>query len=121
MSNKVTGTAFIKANGKLLRSEKGGRLIGFAGVEREAKIYAGGIAGYSENPVAPRIECRLLHMADTSLEEIRAIVDATITFETDGGRTYVLRNAWCSNAIDIDAGEGMVDVTFTGISAEEMT
>ena len=58
MSNQVTGRAYIKVDGKLLRSKEGAKLVSFAGVERTAiignqvELYAKeGQIGTLDNPI----------------------------------------------------------------------
>lgn len=119
MSNQVTGRVFVKVNGKLLRSKEGAKLVGYAGRERTA-IVGNEVHGYAEKVVAPSIECVISDKRDTSLEELAAVSDATVTFETDTGKTYILRNAWVSNAIDLTGGEGEVELVFMGAGCEEV-
>lgn len=116
MSNQVTGKVHISVNGKRLASKEGGKL-GFGTVEREAVLGDSGVLGYSEKPTTPYIECTIAHKGDTSLKEFQDITDASITFESDTGKVYMLRNAWNAKAIEMDRGE--VALRFEGMSAEE--
>jgi len=46
---------------------------------------------------------------------------ATVTAELANGHTYVLREAWCTPAFDLNTREGTVRVTFQGVSCDEIT
>lgn len=116
---KMLGRAFVKHDGKVLLTEKGAKL-NYGGIARD-EVIGEEVHGYSEKMTAPKIECTVNVSAETSLEEIRKITDATVTFECDTGQTYVLRNAWSSVPPEITAGEGgKIPVTFTGMNCEEM-
>ena len=112
-----TGRAFITAAGKRLASKPGAKM-NMGGVERTAVILDGGVAGFQETVVAPYVECVVSHDADTSLTGITAIKDATVLFETDTKRSYVLRNAWSAKPMELDKGD--VSVRFEGMSCEEV-
>lgn len=117
--SKVTGRVFIKVSGKLLRSKEGAKLTGIGEVER-TPVIGNEVYGFVEKVVAPSIECTLADTADLSIKEIAAITDATATFETDTGKTYIVRNAWCESSPSLTAGEGDVECKFTGVACEEM-
>lgn len=115
---QVTGLVYIRVNGKLLRSKEGAKLENFGGKERE-EVVGHSVYGYTEKVVAPAVECTLADTADTSLKEIHDITDATLTFETDTGKQYVLSHAWCENALSLSQG-GDIEVKFKAISCEEI-
>ncbi len=116
--SQITGRAFIKHNGKLLRSKAGAKL-NLGGVQRNTVKGDTGVHGFSEETAEPSIECTISHGADTSLSELADITDASITFETDTGKVYILRNAWVESPPELTAGEGEVPLRFVGISCEE--
>lgn len=116
MGNQVTGRVFVSLNGARLASKEGAKL-GFGGVDREAVHGDGGVLGYSEKTAVPFIECTIAHKGDTSLKDLSAITDASITFESDTGKVYILRNAWSAKSIELDKGE--VALRFEGMSCEE--
>ena len=112
-----TGRAFITVAGRRLASKEGAKL-GFGNMERTAVMGDAGVLGYQEKPGLPYVECVIQHTADTSLQELGDIVDATVSFDTDTRRSYVLRNAWCAKALEMDKGE--VSVRFEAMSCEEV-
>lgn len=117
---QLTGRAFIKLNGNLLRSKEGAKL-NLGGVNRPPVTGDTGVHGYTERPVAPWIECTISHGADTNLQELADFRDGSVSFETDTGKSYVLREAWCENPPELTTGEGEVTLRFSGMSAEEVT
>ena len=117
MANQVTGRVYVKVDGQLLRSKDGAKLK-FGNIEREA-VVGNTVHGYVEKAVAPSIECTISHMADTSLTALQALADATVTFETDTGKNYILRNAWVSKQLELTGGQGELTLEFMGKTCEE--
>ena len=117
---QITGRAFIKSNGTLLRSMAGAKLR-LGNIERSTVKADTGVVGYTEAPGEPGVDCTLSHAADTSMEALAAIKDASITFETDTGKTYILRNAWLANGLELTANEnGDLPLVFNGLTCEEL-
>jgi hypothetical protein len=100
---KVTGRIFISINGQRLRSKEGASLE-TGGVEREAAISDAGVDGYMEKITAPKVDCKINHTDVTSMAEIQAFT-GTLTFETDTGRIYTLREAWNAKPPKLEKGE----------------
>lgn len=113
---QLTGRAYITVAGKRLASKEGAKL-GFGNLERTAELGDGGVLGYKEKPTVPYIECTIAHSADTSLSEFANMVDVGVSFDTDSGRSFVLRNAWNAKALEMDKGD--VALRFEGMSCEE--
>lgn len=112
-----TGRAFITVAGRRLASKEGAKL-GYGNMERSAVMGDAGVLGYQEKPGVPYVECTIQHNADTSLQEFADMTDVTVSFDTDTKRSYVLRNAWCAKALEMDKGE--VALRFEGMSCEEV-
>ena len=74
---------------------------------------------FRESTAPARCEATLLNKQAVSLSEIRAIDNATVTLETDTGKTWIMRNAYCADAISFGQ-DGKVQVVFEGPPAEEM-
>lgn len=113
---KVTGRVFINVKGTRLRSKEGAK-FNRGGFEREPVVGDDSVHGYMEKIVAPSIECTISHTADTNMGDLAGITGATVTFETDTGKVLVLHEAWVSNSLELSKGE--VQITFTGVRAEE--
>lgn len=118
--SQVTGRCWLYVDGALLRSKAGAKLAGVGGLERTA-VMGNQVYGYAEKVVAPTVEATLADTADLSLVALAQVTDATITFETDTGKTYIVRHAWCQSPPDLTEGEGDVAVVFAGMSVEEQT
>lgn len=118
--NQVTGRAFIRVNGALLRTKNGAKL-NFGNPTREPVIGDNGVEGFTEKPEAPFIEGVVIHKKGTPTDQLANFTDGTVIFEADSGVSYVLSEAWQSMPIEItaqDAG-GEVPVKFFGIDVEE--
>lgn len=117
--SQVTGRIFIKIDGELQRSKPGASLT-FGGKTREPVVGDDSVHGFKEVLAAPLIEATFSDTAQLSLKKIADITDATITFETDTGKTYIVRNAWQNGDPPKLTGDGgEVAVQFAGISCEE--
>ncbi|RJX32337.1 MAG: phage tail protein [Oxalobacter sp.] len=114
---QVTGRVFITVKGQRLRSKEGAKLRNFGEVERTGVEADTGVAGYKEATRIPEIECTLIHASDTSLSDLLNIKSENISFDTDTGRSYVLRGAWCTGAFELASGE--LNVKFQGMKCEE--
>jgi hypothetical protein len=116
---QITGKAIIRVDGQELRSADGATL-NFGGEKREPKVGSGKVYGFSAETVAPELECQIYHTADTSLKALAAIVDATITFDTDTGKQFLLREAFVTDVPSLKTKDGTVDLKFSAISCEEV-
>lgn len=115
---QVTGKAIIRVDGNELRTLDGATLNP-GGVNREAMKGGGKVHGYKEEDMEPTVECSVAHTKDLSLKELGAITDATVMFETDTGKQFILRNAWVSEPPGLDANSGGVSLRFAAISCDE--
>ena len=76
--------------------------------------------GYTELPIVPSIKGDISIGNQLSLETLEGITDSTIQVQLANGRTYVLTQGWVTSAFDVDTVEGKVEVTFQGITCEEI-
>lgn len=113
---QVTGRVFITVGGKRIASKEGATLK-YGGIEREAVVADSGVVGPMDKIVPPEIECVIPHTKDVSLKQIQAIVDETISFDTDTGSSFVMRNSFFANGLELSKGE--LKVKFQGIECEE--
>lgn len=102
--SQVTGKVYITINGMRLRSKEGAKL-NTGGIEREPAMSDSGVDGYSEKTAAPQVDCTINHTADVSLQEIQNFKDGTLTFETDTGAIFTLKDAWCAKPPELTKGE----------------
>ena len=113
---QVTGRVFITVGGKRINSKEGATLK-FGGVEREAVIADNGVVGPMEKLTAPEIDCTIVHTKEVSLKEIQAIIDTTISFDTDTGRAFIMTHAFYASGLELSKGE--VKIKFIGNECKE--
>lgn len=101
---QVTGRVFVNVNGARIRSKPGAKL-NMGGTERTAEVSDAGVDGYSEKIVPPRVECQVNHTADVNLDDFRNFRTGTVTFETDTGSVFTLRDAWCAKPPELTGGD----------------
>jgi len=78
------------------------------------------VHGYSELPRVPYIEGDFSTLQGLSLEAIVAMVDVTVTAELANNTNYVLKEAACRAALEVNAREGQFRVRFEGTTCEEI-
>jgi hypothetical protein len=116
---KYTGICYVKVDGVLQESKEGAKL-NVGGMERTALAANGAIAGYSEKAKEATVEATFLDGPNSDLRKLSDTVDVTLEFTTDTGVTYVIRDAFVSEPVELTAGEGEVSVKFAGRAAEKM-
>lgn len=114
---QVTGRVFITVAGNRLSSEEGATLK-YSEISREGVAGDSGVVGFSEKTEIPDVEFTLIHTADVNLKEIENIKDASISFDTDTGKSFVLSNAWNTGALGLS--KGRVSVKFQALSCREV-
>lgn len=118
MGQRIGGIAYLKWNGRQL-ALKGNFQVSPSATKRTGVAGQDGVHGYTEMPVVPSIQGDISLTADTSVEELDAIEDATVTAELANGKTYVLREAWTESSHVIDTAEGKIAIKFEGVSCDE--
>lgn len=120
MSGQRFGKAFISVDGSLLATMPGAKL-NLGGNERTPVVGDNAVLGFTEAPVAALLTCEISLGEGSSLETLRKLKGATVTFECDTGQTYVMREAFTTKALEISAGDaGKVSLEISGQPAEEM-
>lgn len=113
---KHHGRATITYNGKRLRSKEGATL-NLGGTSRTAEPLDTGEVGYYETTVAPELSCTVPLTADLAVQELRDMTDANVVFESDTGKSWVIREAFTLNTVSVGRD---VTLTFSGQPAEEL-
>lgn len=117
---KITGKAIIRVDGTELRTaDKGAATLDIGGEKREPKVGAGKTWGFNEETMPVELSCKIFHTGDTSLKQLGAITSATISFECDSGKRYVLREAFSLDTPKLDAKSGEVELKFSAVSCDE--
>jgi hypothetical protein len=77
--------------------------------------------GYIEEPIFPQIKGDISighQLSIVDLEE--AITDSTVMVQLANGMNYILSDAWVTSSFVLDAHDGKIDVTFEGLSLQEL-
>jgi tail tube protein len=119
MAQRIAGIAFLKINGAIYPL-RGNLTVSPSVVERAMLAGQDFIHGYSELPRVPVISGDVSLDPQLSMDDVERAVDVTVTAELANGKTYVLREACCTSALDLNTREGTVRVTFQGISCDEI-
>lgn len=110
-----TGRVYVTVKGARLAS-KPGAVFKMGGVKRTPVLGESGILGYEESTEAGSIECVISHAADISLKDFQAMTNETLAFDTDSGKSFQLREAFCEGALELSKGE--VKLVFFGTGDE---
>lgn len=117
---RIAGIAYLKVDGQQYPL-RGSFTVSPSPTERTGIAGQDYVHGYTENPRVPYIEGDVSTTADVSTETLDAIISATVTAELANGKTYVLSNAWCKSAIEINTKDGQIRVRFEGTDLNEMS
>lgn len=115
------GIAYIKVSGfGQLRTLPGAK-IKLGGVKREPVVGASSVHGYAESIEPSTLECEISLVGGFSIAALQAVTGATITYEADTGQRYIMRDAFCTETMEVTGGEGgKVPCRFAGQPAEEL-
>ena len=121
-TKRITDRVTVRANGEVLTTKNDAKCTGIGGFERKPVVNSAGGVGYVEDLEAsiPSCEVTVIDRNDKKLGDIAALTDATITASVKGGKTYIMRHAFCKANLEVSAGEGDVPVIFYGDPWEEM-
>jgi len=119
MAQRIAGIAWFKSDGNILPL-KGNFTVSPSPLERAGIAGQDYVHGYSELPRVPYIEGDVSTTVDLSIDALDAMTNVTITAELANNHTYVLREAWCKSAQEINTREGQTRVRFEGISCDEI-
>lgn len=115
---QVTGVVEIKVDGQVLLSNEAASLT-FGGFTR-TPIIGNRFHGFSKKPVNAEIECTISHRADTDVIALSNLENATVTFETDTGKTYLVSNAFTMDVMKLTGGQGELTFHLSGNAVEEI-
>ena len=115
--DRIGGISTVRYDGKAL-SLAGTHTVSINPTNREGRTGLSGTAGYVEMPRVQFIEIEWQTRAETDVEEIENIRNATIQSELANGWVAVLRNAWLAGEVTINAAEGTSTARFEGMSGE---
>ncbi|BBL69694.1 phage tail tube protein [Methylogaea oryzae] len=118
-SNQVTGRAKVNA-GELgeLATEKGATFTE-GGDKRNEKPADNGRTYFSKETESPALSIKVLSLPGISEKKLRAIEGATVLFEADNGKRWMLVNAFTKTA-KLNVADGAYDVEMSCEIVEEM-
>jgi hypothetical protein len=114
MAECVAGAAYIKVNARSL-SLRGTLTISPNQITRSPISGLDGFHGYQAVWRAPYIEIEITNRPQFPLSDLAAITNATVTAELEAGpEVWVLRNAFQSGDLELNAADGTCTVRFEG-------
>jgi len=119
MAQRIAGTAFMKVDGQIYPL-KGNFTVSPSSLERAGISGQDYVHGFSEMPRVPFIEGDISLVEELSMDDVQAVVQATVTAELANGKVYVLREAWCRSALELNTREGQTRIRFEGVSCDEL-
>lgn len=120
MSKKIHGQAEIRINGQYIESEDGATLT--PGGLKNNPAMTGKSFYFNQTTIPSVVTCRVPVTKDTSIRALQELNDVEIIFQSDTGRTWIVRGACQTNELNLAGGEGngKVELSFSGEPAEEM-
>jgi hypothetical protein len=118
MSKPITGRAIIRIDGAVIPSENGATLNP-GGVNRVAERH-GGVTYFREEEIVPTVECQVNHTADVDILALSNIVGATVMFEANTGRKYLLSGAFTTEPTPLDTAAGKARLMLAANSCVEV-
>jgi len=120
MAVRIGGIAFLRVDGRQYPL-RGAFTVSPSAVERSGVAGQDQVHGYIEVPRVPFIEGDVSLTPEVSAEELELITGATVTAELANGKVYVLRDAWCKSALELQTHDGQTRVRFEGTSCDEVS
>lgn len=110
--SQITGIVYVHVNGKLQRSKEGASLK----LGGSARTWHSGhkVYGYTEKINPSEVDFTICHVADDDIVALNETVDATLRFETDTGKVFLINNAGNDGEGTLTGGEGDFTVKFFG-------
>lgn len=118
MSRQITGRATVQVDGERLLTENGATLDP-GGTSREAVTGGGEVQGYRESDSAPSLSVPVRHHKEVNLKRLNELIDATVIFETDTGRQWILRGAFTTNTLSLDVSAGNFTLEMSAMQVDE--
>src|SRR5262245_5075530 len=119
MAQRIAGIAFLKVDGDLYPL-RGNFTVSPSPYERAGLAGQDYVHGYSELPRVPYIAGDVSLVPELSMEDVANITNATVTAELANETVYVLREAWCRAAFELNTRDGQTRVRFEGITCDEI-
>lgn len=88
------------------------------GQKRDPVLTDVGVAGYTEEPMAPSVQFKLANNG-ISLNDLRNLTDVNVSIQDDNGQAWIMRDAWVTEPPKLSGGE--IDVSMTGVAADPVS
>ena len=118
-AQRIGGVLALKVDGNTYEA-RGSFTVTASSVKRTGVAGQDGVHGYIEEPIVPQIKGDISIGNDLSIDVLDNTTDSTVQLKLANGRSYVLTDAWTVAGSVIDAHDGKVDVTFEGLSCQEI-
>jgi hypothetical protein len=119
VAQRIAGIAYLKVDASLYPL-RGNFTVSPSSLERAGIAGQDFVHGFSEMPRVMFIEGDVSLVPELSMTAVEAVVNSTVTAELANGKTYVLREAWCRSALELNTREGQTRIRFEGISCDEI-
>jgi len=119
MAARIAGIAFLKVDGQQYPL-RGAFTVSPSAVERTGLAGQDYVHGFSELPRVPFIEGDVSLVPGLSMDDVEAITLSTIQAELANGTHYVLTEAWCRAALELNTHDGLVRIRFEGTTCQEI-
>lgn len=118
--SKIHGQASIRINGQYYESDNDASLKP-GGIKNNNRMI-GRKSFYNQTTIPSEVKCKIGVTKDISLTALQSISEAEVTFTSDTGRTWIIRNAAQTGELEMSGGDsgGSVELTLQGEPAEEM-
>ncbi len=118
--SKIHGQATIRLNGQVYETEDDASLMP-GGVKNTDRMI-GKKFNYNQTTIPSEVICKVPVNKDVSLKQLQEMTGVEINFESDVGRSYIIRDAVQVGEIKLTGGSdgGTAELTFKGEPAEEM-
>src|SRR5262245_50643382 len=107
MAQRVAGIAYVLVDGQQYPL-RGNFTVSASALERAGVAGQDYVHGFSELPRVPYIEGDITTIPGLSVDTLERMINVTVTAELANDSTYVLREAWCRSALEINARDGQV-------------
>jgi|SRR5882672_3510981 len=118
-TNRIGGILSIRVDGQQYEA-RGNFQVTPSTVKRTGVAGQDFVHGYIEEPIVPSIKGDFSIGNKLSITLLEQITEATVQVALANGATYVLTEAWTTSAFVIDAHDGKVEVTFEGLTCQEI-
>lgn len=115
-NNSVTGMCYISINGQRVHSEPDATLTVGGPVSEAALSTLGFVGLYTKENQPGVVKFKLFHTGNLDVTMLQRLRDQTLTFETDSGQRYLIRNAGTTELVELS--KNSVDIKMSGAPAE---